>query len=302
MTSTATLRSVRAATRDPLGSAVRWRARHDASALLQRHARLAKRAGIDRVYLVLSFDCDTAADAAVAWDVHERLAALNVCPTYAVPGALLQQAPDVYTRIAAAGAEFLNHGGVEHTYFDTAAGRDASCFFYDELESPAIRGDIVKGDHITREVLGIRPTGFRTPHFGTYNTPAQLRFLHATLRELGYRFSTSTTPRYGLRHGPLSDRLGLPELPVTGAPEAPFEVLDTWGFFAAPDRRGTPADYLRQAALLADALAETRVGLINVYGDPVHIHDSDEFFEAVKMWTAVAEPIAYRELLDRVGM
>jgi hypothetical protein len=287
--------------RDPLGAAVHWRARHGAAGFLRRHARLARRAGIDRVYLLLSFDCDTVDDAAVAEDVHGRLAELDVRPSYAVPGELLVRAADVYRRIAATGAEFLNHGGSEHTYYDQELGRHASCFFYNELEPARVRRDIEDGHRIVMEVLGRTPQGFRTPHFGTYQRPEQLGHLHDVLQTLGYRFSTSTTPRFGLRHGPVARHGGVAELPVTGVPEAPLEIFDTWAFFAAPDRRHTPADYVRQARILADAFAAVGAGVINVYGDPAHIHDQREFFEAVEAWRAVAEPISYGELVERVG-
>ena len=296
-----TLTRARAVTRDPIAAAVVWRARRDAASFVQRQARLARRAGIDRVYFLLSFDCDTDDDAAVVWDVHERVSDLGVRPTYAVPGELLRRSADVYRRIAVTGAEFLNHGGAEHTYFDEQLGRHASCFFYDRLGPDRVRQDVENGDRIVTEVLGARPRGFRTPHFGTYAQPAELRYLHGILGQLGYRFSSSTLPRFGLRHGPVSRRLGLPELPVTGVPEAPFEVLDTWGFFAAPDRSRTPGDYVGQARLLARALAKEGAGVINVYGDPIHIHDRPEFFEAVSAWVELAEPVSYTTLLDRVG-
>jgi peptidoglycan/xylan/chitin deacetylase (PgdA/CDA1 family) len=287
--------------RDPLGAAVHWRARHGAAGFLRRQARLARRAGIDRVYLLLSFDCDTVDDATVAEDVHRRLAQLDVRPSYAVPGALLSRAADVYRRIASTGAEFLNHGGSEHTYYDEVLGRHASCFFYDKLEPASVRRDIEDGHRCVMEVLGHAPKGFRTPHFGTYQRPEQLGYVHGVLRTLGYRFSTSTTPRFGLRHGPVASHGGVAELPVTGVPEAPFEIFDTWAFFAAPDRTRTPSDYVGQARILADAFAAAGAGVINVYGDPVHIHDQPEFFEAVEAWRAVAEPVSYEELVERVG-
>jgi hypothetical protein len=280
--------------------AIGWRLKRNGD-VLARHAALARRAGIDRVYLILSCDCDTAEDAEVAWQMHSRLGELGVLPVYAVPGALLERAADTYTRIAATGAEFLNHGGAEHTYFDEKHGRHASCFFYDELSPELVRQDVLDGDRIVTEVLGRRPQGFRTPHFGTYAKPRQLRHLHLVLKELGYRFSTSTTPGFGLRHGPVSDHLGLVELPVTGAPDAPLQILDTWGFFAAPDRTRTPAEYLGQARVLAKGLAAEGAGVINVYCDPVHIHDRTEFYEAVRAWTEVAEPVSYGEVLDPLG-
>lgn len=293
---------VRAIVRDPLATAVRLRAQHDTGALVRRQARLARRIGLDRPYLILSFDCDTAADAAAVPAIHERLANLGVTPTYAVPGALLRQAEDVYRPLAAAGVEFLNHGGVEHTYFDEGLGRQASCFFYDELDRDRIRRDVEEGHAMVEEVTGTAPSGFRTPHFGTFQRPDQLRFLHATLASLGYRFSTSTVPRVALRHGPVTTRFGLPEVPVTGIPAEPFSILDTWAFFEAPARMFEPSDYVGQARALAGALDDAGAGVINVYGDPLHVRDREEFFAAIELWASVAQPIGYSELLDRVHL
>jgi hypothetical protein len=282
---------------DLAARALRLRARVNAGGLQRRHARLARRLGIDGVYLVLSFDCDTDEDAEVAWAVHERLAAIGVRPVYAVPGELLRRGAEVYRRIAGTGAEFLNHGGVEHTYFDTERSRHASCFFYDTLTPERVRRDVEEGHAIVADVIGRAPEGFRTPHFGTYQQPEQLRYLHGILGELGYRFSTSTTPGYGLRHGPAFDAFGLTELPVTGQPSAPLDILDTWAYFAAPDRTGDAAGYLDQAELLAEQAERAGAGLINVYGDPVHVHDSEEFFAAVERWASIATPVSYGELL-----
>ena len=106
-------------------------------------------------------------------------------------------------------------------------------------------------------------------------------------------------PLVGLRHGPLYSGFGLAELPVTGVPVAPLEILDTWGFFAAPDRTRTPSDYSRQAHLLAEQIADAGAGVINVYGDPLHVHDRPEFMDAVPAWTSVAEPVSFSELLER---
>jgi hypothetical protein len=286
---------------DLAARAVRLRARIDAGGLARRHARLARRAGIDRPYLILSLDCDTDGDARVAWQVHERLADLGVRPVYAVPGELLRRGADVYGRIAETGSEFLNHGGREHTYYDEELGRHASNFFYDEQTPERVRQDIEEGHEHVAAVIGVEPRGWRTPHFGTYQDADQLRYLHGVLRELGYEFSTSTTPRFSLRHGPVFDSFGLPELPVTGIPRAPHEILDTWAFFAAPGRVHGPGDYLEQARLRAELTDSAGAGLINVYGDPIHVHDSDEFFDAIETLARVAEPVSYGELLERIG-
>jgi hypothetical protein len=285
----------------PAHTATRLRARADASRLAERHSRLARRRGIDRPYLILSFDCDLHEDAEVVWDVHTRLMDRGVVAVYAVPGAMLESGREVYARIAATGAEFMNHGQVEHTYWDADHGRYASCFFYDEVGRDAVRADIEAADRTLRDVLGVEPAGFRAPHFGTFQRPSDLRFTHGVLRGLGYRYASSTMPFWGLRHGPVFDRFGLPELPVSGRPSAPLEILDSWSCFAAPDRVRTAEDFRTDARALARQVGEHDAGVINVYADPSHIHDQPAFFDAVAAWAEVAEPTSYRSLLDRLG-
>lgn len=282
---------------DPHAAAYRLRGRLNREGLFARYARLARRAGIDRVWLVLSFDCDTPEDAEVAGKVHDRLAEMGVTPVYAVPGDLLRRGAAEYGRIAAAGAEFINHGDRMHTYFDEGTQRWASNFFYDQQPREVIREDILRADRTLREVVGAEPNGFRTPHFGTFQRAEQLRWLHGVIGELGYAFSTSTVPLWGFREGPVFDRFGRLELPVAGGAQSPLSILDTWSCFEAPDRVRDPADYEREADALADAFAEAGAGVINVYGDPSHIHDREEFFRAVSRWTEVARPAGYRELL-----
>jgi peptidoglycan/xylan/chitin deacetylase (PgdA/CDA1 family) len=216
---------------------------------------------------------------------------------YAVPGALLEQGAPVYRRLAEGGAEFLNHGGASHTYYDETLGRHRSCFFYDEIGPDAVRRDIEDGQRIVESVLGVAPLGFRTPHFGTFQRPEDLLFLHGVLRDVGVRYSSSTTPLFGYRYGPVFDRFGLPEVPVTGMASAPLDILDTWGCFRAPDRTRTPDDYRAEGTAVADRLATAGAGLLNVYGDPSHVHDHEEFFATVERWLQVAEPVDLRTVV-----
>ena len=169
---------------------------------------------------------------------------------------------DVYGRIAATGAQFINHGN-RATPLDPRQGHNVSSFFFDSAEPAVVQRDIVAGDRALREILGVETDGFRAPHFGTFQRPRQLRWLHQVLRsELCYRFSTSTVPLWSFRYGAVFERFGLPEVPLTGGVEAPFNILDTWGFFAAPNRSRTAADFEREATLLAETFAGLGVGVI----------------------------------------
>jgi hypothetical protein len=286
---------------DPYRILYSFRAQAGRGGLNRRYRRLAERVGFRNLYMVLSFDCDTSEDAGSVLKVHNRLQSVGVTPAYAVPGELLNKGEGVYRKIAEAGGEFINHGYRDHTYFDTAHGRYASCFFYDQLPLETVRDDIVQGDRNLRSTLGIEPKGFRAPHFGTFQKPAQLRFQHAVLQELGYSFSTSTLPLYAYRFGPAFRDFGVLELPVSGMGSMPMRILDSWSCFAAPGRRFGPEDFVREGRLAGENFESLGIGLLNFYADPSHIHDRDEFFETVAYWAQIAKPVTYSELLAKLS-
>lgn len=268
------------------------------SVFLRSAARHARRVGLDGLYLIVSLDCDTERDIDVAAAVHERLRALGIQPAYAVAGELLDVGRDVWRAIAADGSEFLNHGGRAHARWDPSTRQVESTFFYDRATSSEIVADVRAGDAAVRSILGVEPLGFRTPHFGTFQDEADLRALHQLLGSLGYRYSSSTLPVWGYRHGPVVRSFELPELPVTGFPSRPLQPMDTWACFAAPDRIMTPDDYLREARRLGALASSAGPGLLNLYGDPMHIAGDPRFDEAMAELVEVAEPATYAGILD----
>lgn len=252
------------------------------SVLVASHARRARAAGLDRLVAVVSFDCDTDLDLDVVGEVHERMGQIGIVPAYAVPGELLQRGHAVYAGIAASGAEFLNHGHRQHCTFDPVSRTYESSFFYDELPQSTVVADIRAGHDAVVSVTGVVPTGFRAPHFGTFQRRAQRRRLHATLHEMGYEYSSSTMPMFGTLRGPIVREDGVVELPVSGCPDKPRRVLDSWSFRFAPRPTGTEADYVEQVTKLV-ALHEGRPGVINLYADPSQVIGWDGFFRAMEV-------------------
>lgn len=292
--------ALRLAVKDP--AALAWAAsgRFAPRLLYERQERAAARMGFDRLWMILSFDCDTPDDIAVAWEVHARLLDMGVLAHYAVPGALLREGADVYRRIAATGAEFINHGGRNHTYFDEEAGVYRSCFFYDRQTREDVLADIRQGHEAVLEVIGKAPRGFRTPHFGTFRRPEEIAFLHGVLRGYGYAYSSSTLPVYGFHRGPAVALDELIELPVSARHGQPLQIFDSWNYYRAPGRILSEEDYLRDADRLADAM-KGRVGLVNLYADPCHVAGEETFFEAIRLLRAVAEPTSFSDLSDRLA-
>ncbi len=251
----------------------------------------------NKSYFILSFDCDTEEDIAVALEVHLKLKNIGVTPVYAVPGKLLRIGAQVYRNIFEMGSEFINHGGKKHTYFDTLHNRHASCFFYDQQSLEILKQDIIEGHKILLDVLGITATGWRTPHFGTYQKREHFNFLYSILKEMNYKFSTSSCPALAYKHGPIYQNKDIIEVPVTGIFSEPLNIMDTWAYFGAPDRIKTPKNYLETAKKLSQFSGSHPI-LINIYGDPSHIYDKPEFFEAMKMFAEASENVNYSQLLE----
>jgi hypothetical protein len=264
-------------------------------------ARLSARQGLDRLAALVSLDCDTPEDIAVVTDVHQRLRDSGITPVYAVPGQLLERGALEYGTVAADGAEFLNHGWVQHCRIDPATGEYVSSHFYDEIGRLAAERDIGAGHDALTAFLGTPPKGFRTPHFGTFSHRRDLAWLQGVLAERGYRFSSSTLPLKAIQYGPVQrTRSGIVELPVSGRPSAPHQPLDSWSFRFAPGRRIGADDFAADLGALLSWHERTGApGLINIFADPSQIYDWPEFFDAVALLAPYAVP-SYSALLDEV--
>jgi len=248
---------------------------------------------------ILSFDCDTELDIEVLPAVIKRLKEIGIQPVLAVPGELIKKGTDVYHSLAKTGIEFVNHGYVQHTQLELPERVYVSSYFYHSLSRAEIRSDIVLGHKAIQEILGVSPTGFRTPHFGSFQKKSQLDFLRRLLKELGYKYSTSTTPVVGIKKGPYF-KTDVLEFPLTGCPNWPIKVLDSWGFAFAPKREVTKADYLDQISLMCHEIEAGNPLFINIYADPSQIYDWPEFFEAM-LRLAPYNVGRYSEIVDKVG-
>jgi hypothetical protein len=87
---------VKRALKDPLYLSYQLQSRYLRKGLMRRYAELAQEQGCQKLYLVLSFDCDTAEDISVVEELHHRLIDIGVAPVYAVPGQLLEKGEKIY--------------------------------------------------------------------------------------------------------------------------------------------------------------------------------------------------------------
>jgi peptidoglycan/xylan/chitin deacetylase (PgdA/CDA1 family) len=251
-------------------------------AQLLAYAEKARGQGIGELLLYLTFDCDTDEDAEAALSLDPWLRARGIRAAYAVPGTQLRRAASAYRELRNAGAAFLNHGAEPHA--EWKVDRYVPVTFYDQWTMDAVVADIRHADQIVQEVVGERPTGFRAPHFGSYQKPEQLAVVYQTVRDLGYRYCSTTIPQVGLDHGPLVERGGIVEIPLFGSYLAPTTILDSWTYLENRQTFRLGAQYF---ALFRDTLdfmqAHRLPGVLAYYVDPAHVAGQKPFLDAMDL-------------------
>ena len=254
--------------------------------------------------IVLSFDCDTYKDIDVVGKLHEQLVCRQISASYAIPGELLLEGFSEYAAVRAAGAEIINHGYKSHTVLH-GENNYVSTLFYDQLSSAEWKADILYGHETIMDLFGHAPVGFRTPHFGTFQGRKRLRELHAYLAELGYQYSTSTTPTTALLNGTIwRSESGIFELPVAGCYSQPARILDSFGFRYSHSRdKDMEKNYLVELSKLINFVFEQDdgLGVINIYVDPSQVFDWPMFYDALDL-IAERRTSTYSELINEVEL
>lgn len=253
---------------------------------LDDYVAAARKLGLTRPCLFLSFDCDTDLDAAAAEEVHGFLESLGIKATYAVPGAQLLKSPEPYRRLAERGAEFMNHGGLPHA--EWREDQWVGITFYDTMTPEAVEADIRRGHDIVTEVIGRVPKGFRAPHFGCYQKPEQVDLLHRTAASLGYRYCSTTIPAVGLKYGPAYETNGLVEIPCFGSLRYPETILDSWTYLTDRKQYALGDQYVELMSETVETLLDRQVpAVLTWYADPCHVLDQPPFMRAMELMARI---------------
>jgi hypothetical protein len=246
------------------------------------YSDLAANQGFDSLYLLLSFDCDTPEDALAAEKLDDQLHAMGIERSYAVPGTMLEANPAIYKKIAARGAEFINHGYLPHTQLHDGVFRSTT--FYGKMDPALVMEDIQKGHQTILTILGKKPAGFRAPHFGKVSLQMQKEIIRPLLKDLGEFYSTQTTPMEAIKYGPIWWENNWPEFPVVGSSLAPYSLLDSFSYLQSPAIRKVTGEFDTVLTKTIRQLQEWNIhGLLNFYVDPSHVIDSAGFINAVQL-------------------
>lgn len=246
---------------------------------------------------IISFDCDTTDDIQSSLEVFNKLQKKKITPIFAVPSEIIKEGMQTFESIRNKGGIFINHGFKKHTFYNNKKKRHESCFFYDKLPEKTIENDIVKGHNFLKKFLKKHPNGFRTPHFGTFQNKKNLELLHKILKKKNYLYSSSTIPSYGYINGSIINDHGVYEFPVSGRYSSPLLILDSWGFFAAPNRNETERDYMMEIEKMINVV-KNNCGIINIYADPSHVVKSKIFFKSMDLLNNSLENKTFEDFLN----
>jgi peptidoglycan/xylan/chitin deacetylase (PgdA/CDA1 family) len=248
---------------------------------IDRYSALCRACGIDRLYLLLTFDCDTDGDIDAVGELDGDLCRRGIAAGYAVPGVQLQKGEAAWRRVADRGAEFLNHGGRAHAEFRD--GRYWPATFYEQLPPQEVIADIREGDRLVRDIIGRPAEGFRAPHFGSFQRPEQLDLIYETVAELGYRYCSTTIPAVALERGPIvSGGHGVVEVPTMGSYRYPPTLLDSWTYLTDRVHYTLGEEYYELFEETVRSMSERRLpGLLTYYADPSHVLGQTPFARAL---------------------
>ncbi|MEE8600439.1 polysaccharide deacetylase family protein [Euzebya tangerina] len=244
-----------------------------------------------RPLLGLSFDCDYQEDTDALPLLGEVLAEVGVTASICAIGKLVERDPNPYGALVAAGHELVNH---THTHPDNPVLNPDREFW--DLSEAEMAEEIGTAQDAFERQVGIRPTGFRSPHFKDAH-----RMLAAIERfeEMAYLSTVlqGKTPS-GLPYRPardaavLSDRSHfvsspdpagnsrLVQLPLTPCPDHRWSPLCSYHTIRRPRLDATgqgmhPAEQFPQLwERMLDRAASDRYAL--VYFDPKDVAGSAE--------------------------
>jgi len=250
---------------------------------------------------VLSFDCETEQDVEAQPWLLNALQKRRLRASFAVIGALAEKAPDVYRRTLAEGHEILNHGYSEHTAL-RVDGSYESTLYYNDLTSEEIASEIGRCDEVLRDLLDVGCVGFRVPHFGTFQSPDQVRMVHEIISRLGYRYSTSTTAAAARRAGVFGLGHGVAELPIAAPVRNLGAAFDSWTLVKAQGPSYVAGTLLRAwKRLLRETRRARHPVFVSVYFDPAHLAALPEFESCLDELATVDSDVWTGTYADVVG-
>ncbi len=240
----------------------------------------------------LSFDFETQKDIEVIDNLTEKLSKLKIVPYYAIPGELIDKNSKILRRISKK-STIINHGYKVHTKFEEKSKRNFSTLSYLDLSYNEIKIDIERAHNSILKICDQIPRIFRTPHFGEYSENSKNNLIYSILKDLGYFYSSSTTPIYSIIYSPLFTQNNIIEMPSSAYIDKPLQIIDSWSMIDKSIDFNFLFNQLNKMYLLMES---TNI-LFNIYFDPSDIINSDNFFNEISKFNKFQNQIEKKKLL-----
>ena len=248
--------------------------------------------------VTLSFDYDYVSDVACIPELCDLFDSFSLPSSHAVVGKYVERFKREHARLVDRGDEVMNH---TYSHPDGPLNPDEK---FNGLGAKRMEEEIAGCEKACERVLGVKPVGFRTPHFGNLNSQQ----VYGLLEKRGYLYSSSTnlttTQSRGVPYHPGKRNFherGEPaykllELPVFSCPVHYYPVFDSWHCFEtrAHHHRSEFFNAFRKAV----GIAEEYGSYLNLYFDPRHVvGDADfemilDFASRARAWVATSQEVA----------
>lgn len=236
-----------------------------------------------KVYILVSFDCDRSIDTEALPGLGKILKTYDVPCSIATTGILVEQNPEVYRRFLANGHLLMNHGYSLHTN-DNHRKEIYSTFFYNDVAWDFIRDEIAKAQDTYEKYLGIQVSGFRVPHFGTFQEKNKIHELYSILSHEGLKYSSSlmTLPMRLFQMNFIGNDK-IVEVPLSNRVDLPFSVVDSHTLIHTPSRLHIKDRFYKAFVRMVDVALESKESMfINFYADPSQVVYEPQFAASLK--------------------
>ena len=106
------------------------------------------------------------------------------------------------------------------------------------------------------------------------------------LKGIGYSFSSSSIYDLAFFNGPIFKLNGITEFTVTGCPDNPISMLDSWSYLIKEnDKICLSSSYFKELKKMSKIIVDNEYNFINIYADPSHVIYNDEFFDIIKSFS-----------------
>lgn len=218
-------------------------------------------------FFFLSFDIDYRKDEETLPQLVSLLRKHDIRASFACVGRHVEERPELYRLLAGEGHELVNHSYTHPHNKELSPDRK-----WADISGQERKIEIEQSQDIIEKKTGVRPTGFRLPHFGNIQKDTDCEYYNL-LAECGFTYSSSVLD-FGLSGKPWvkMEPSGIIEIGITTCPFHPYTAMDSYHIMRSRRLIYRLIHYkvgVKDAILKAVDMSQRRKLPVNVYLDPL---------------------------------